>query len=57
MAANAVGSAAEVNGLAALVRITHADPALDTLVVDSLTGDDDVAIDPALAALILVSVP
>ena len=57
IAANAVGSAVEVNGLAALVRITHADAALDTLVVDSLTGDDDVAIDPALAALILVSAP
>jgi len=57
IAANAVGSAVEVNGLAALVRITHADPALDSLVIDSLTGVDDVAIDPALAALILVSVP
>ena len=57
IAAKAVGSAAEVNGLAALVRITHADPALDSLVIDSLSGVDDVAIDPALAALILVSAP
>jgi Ca2+-binding RTX toxin-like protein len=57
IAANAVGSAVEINGLAALVRITHADPAVDTLVIDSATGDDDVAVDPALAALILVSVP
>ena len=57
IAANAVGSAAEVSGLAALVRITHADPALDSLVIDGQTGVDDVAIDPALAALILVSAP
>ena len=47
----------EVSGVAPLVRITHADPALDSLVIDGLTGDDDVAIDPALAALILVSAP
>jgi Ca2+-binding RTX toxin-like protein len=57
IAANAVGSAAEVSGLAALVRITHADPAIDSLVIDGQTGVDDVAIDPALAALILASAP
>jgi Ca2+-binding RTX toxin-like protein len=54
---DASGAAAEVWGLAALVRITHAEPASDTLVIDTLTGVDDVAIDPALAALILVTVP
>jgi RTX calcium-binding nonapeptide repeat (4 copies) len=55
--ADAVGSAVEVEGLAAFVRITHADPALDALVIDSLIGVDDIAIDPALDALIRVSVP
>jgi RTX calcium-binding nonapeptide repeat (4 copies) len=57
IAADADGSAVEVTGAAALVRITHADPAFDTLVIDTLTGVDDVALDPALAALIIVSVP
>jgi hypothetical protein len=55
--ADASGADVEVEGLAAQVRITHADPAADTLVIDTLTGADDVAIDPALAALILVTVP
>jgi len=55
--ADANGAAVEVAGLAAQVRITHADPAADTLVIDTLTGADDVAIDPALATLILVTVP
>ena len=55
--ANASGAAVEVSGLAAFVRITHADAASDALVIDSLTGVDNVAVDPALAALILVSVP
>jgi len=57
IAANASGAAVEVSGLAARVRITHADPALDTLVIDGLAGVDNVAVDPALAALILVSIP
>jgi RTX calcium-binding nonapeptide repeat (4 copies) len=56
IAANASGAAIEVSGLAALVRITHADAASDRLVIDTLAGADDVALDPALAALILVSV-
>jgi RTX calcium-binding nonapeptide repeat (4 copies) len=56
IAANAVGSAVEVSGLAAFVRITHADPASDTLLIDSLAGADAVALDPELAALILLSV-
>jgi hypothetical protein len=54
--ANASGAAIEVSGLAALVRITHADAASDKLVIDTLAGADDVVLDPALAALMLVSV-
>jgi hypothetical protein len=57
IAATANGAAIDVSGLAAFVRITHADPASDTLVIDSLGGVDNVALDPALAALILVSNP
>lgn len=56
IAADANGAAVEVSGLAAFVRITHADPGSDKLIVDTLDGDDDVAVDPALAGLILVSV-
>jgi Ca2+-binding RTX toxin-like protein len=55
--ADASGADVEVGGLAAQVRISHADPAADTLVIETLTGADDVAVDPALAALILVTVP
>ena len=55
--ATAKGAAVEVSGLTPVVRITHADPATDTLVIDSLGGSDSVALDPALAALILVSIP
>jgi hypothetical protein len=57
IAADASDAAVEVSGLAALVRITHADPALDTLVIDGLTGVDNFAVDPAVAARILVAVP
>ena len=58
IAANANGNAVDVSGLAAFVRITHADPDKDTLVIDPVaTGDDHVAIDPALAALIQVTTP
>jgi hypothetical protein len=56
IAADANGPAIEVSGLAAFVRITHADPDGDTLIIDTLDGADDVAVDPALAALIQVSV-
>ena len=56
IAADANGSAVDVSGLAAFVRITHADPDKDTLVIDPVTGNDDVAIDPAVQALIQVSV-
>jgi hypothetical protein len=55
IAATANGSAVEVSGLAALVRITHADPDKDSLVIDGVTGDDAVAIDPAVLALIQAS--
>ena len=56
IAVDANGAAVEVSGLAAFVRITHADPAIDTLVVDTVAGADDVSLDPALDGLILVSV-
>lgn len=54
--ARANGSTVEVSGLAALVRITHADPTMDKLVIDPVTGVDNVSIDPALGGLILASV-
>ncbi len=54
--ANANGAGVEVGGLAAFLRITNADPALDTLVIDTDARADDVTVDPALAGLILVSV-
>jgi Ca2+-binding RTX toxin-like protein len=54
--ADANGAAVEVRGLAAFLRITHTDPASDKLIIDTVAGADDVSLDPALAALILVSV-
>jgi Ca2+-binding RTX toxin-like protein len=56
IAVDASGAAAQVSGLSALVRITHADPTTDSLVIDPVTGADHVAVDPAVNALILVSV-
>jgi hypothetical protein len=56
IAVNANGAAVDVSGLAAQVRITHADPASDMLVIDPVTGTDNVAIDPAVNALIQASV-
>ena len=56
IAATANGGGVDVNGLAASVRIDHADAALDSLVVDTGAGDDAVSIDPAAAQLIQVSV-
>jgi hypothetical protein len=53
---DANGAAVEVGGLAAFVRISHADPTSDTLVIDTSAGADDVVLDPALDGLILVSV-
>ena len=58
IAADADGNAVDVSGLAAFVRITHADPDKDTLVIDPVaSGDDHVTVDPALAALIQVTTP
>ena len=54
--ARALGAAAEVTGLGATVRVTHADPEFDTLVLDTLDGVDDVSVDPDVEDLILVSV-
>ena len=54
--ASALGAAAEVTGLGASVRVTRADPELDTLVLDTLDGVDDVSVDPDVDDLILVSV-
>lgn len=56
IAASANGASVEVTGLAALVRITHPDPATDRLVIDGLGGDDAVALDPTLATLIVAFV-
>ena len=52
IAADANGAAVDVSGLPAAVRITHADPALDKLVIDTLAGADSVELDPALPGLI-----
>ncbi len=56
IAADANGAAVDVSGLAASVRITHTDPALDKLVIDTLAGADSVDLDPALPGLIGASV-
>jgi Ca2+-binding RTX toxin-like protein len=56
ISADAIAAAVEVSGLAAFVRITHADAALDRLIIGTLGGDDNVAVDPALDGLIQVSV-
>jgi hypothetical protein len=56
IAADANGSAVDVSGLTAFVRITHADPDKDALVIDPVTGNDVVTIDPAVQALIQASV-
>ncbi len=56
VSATADGGAVDVDGLAASVRVAHADPSLDLLVVDSGAGDDDVTVDPGAAVLIQVTV-
>jgi RTX calcium-binding nonapeptide repeat (4 copies) len=56
ISADANGGAVEVSGLAAFVRIANADRASDTLVIDTVAGADEVSVDPALDALILVAV-
>jgi hemolysin type calcium-binding protein len=54
--ASALGDATEVSGLAATVHVLHADPELDSLVLDSGEGADDVSVDNAVEDLLLVSV-
>jgi hypothetical protein len=56
IAAVADGGAVEVRGLSAEVRVPHAAPARDTLVIDPVTGDNTVSVDPAVKDLIQVSV-
>jgi Ca2+-binding RTX toxin-like protein len=56
IAVGAAGSTVDVRGLTPTVRVTHANPADDTLVIDPVTGDDVVSVDPAAQALIKVSV-
>lgn len=56
IAATLVGSTITVDGLVAMTEVTHADAALDRLVIDSGAGDDDVTLDPALAGRILTTV-
>ena len=52
---DANGAAVDVSGLAAFVRITHADVADDTLTIDA-DDADDVTLDPALGGLIVVAI-
>jgi hypothetical protein len=54
--ATAVGATVQVTGLAAEVRVLHADADLDTLVLDTLDGADEVSVDGAVEALLGVSV-
>ena len=48
------GSAVVIGGLAATVRLAHADPTLDRLTVNGLDGNDTVTSTPAAASLILL---
>jgi hypothetical protein len=52
----AVANETHVTGLTAIVRITHADPLLDKLIVNSLGGVDQVNVGAGVAALIGVTV-
>ena len=56
IAVDANGAAVEVSGLATSVGISHADAASDSLVIDPVEGVDQVDIDPAVNALLQVSV-
>lgn len=51
----AAADAVEVGGLAALVRVTHPEPANDELVVNGLGGPDTIIIGPGVSALIGVT--
>ena len=57
IAADANGNAVDVSGWRPSCRSPTRDPDKDTLVIDPVTGDDHVTIDPALAALIQVTTP
>jgi hypothetical protein len=56
IAVDAKGAAVGVSGPAAFVRITHADPTSDKLIIEPVKGVDDVVLDPAVNALILASI-
>ena len=56
IAAAADAGTVRVSGLAATVRVSHADVAQDTLAIDGVTGTDSISVDPAVNALIGVSV-
>jgi hypothetical protein len=56
ISATADRGAVQVDGLAASVRITHADADIDTLAIDLAGGNDHVSIDPLVDGLIQVSV-
>lgn len=51
----AAAGAVEVSGLAALVRVTHPEPANDELVVNGLGGPDTIIIGPGVTTLIGVT--
>jgi hypothetical protein len=55
VALTASGGAISVDGLAAAVRISHADQG-DTLAIDTLGGDDQVSVDAAVEGLVGVTV-
>jgi hypothetical protein len=56
IAATADGGDVDVTGLAASVRIAHADPALDGLTIDTGAGADDVSVANAVNGLIQITV-
>lgn len=53
---SADADAVVLDGLAAEVRITHAEPTLDRLIVDTLGGGDTIRLGPGLDALISLTV-
>jgi Ca2+-binding RTX toxin-like protein len=50
--ASAFGSVVTVSGLAAKTQITGSEPANDTLLIQTLAGDDNVTVDPGVSALL-----
>jgi len=55
VAVTASGAGVRVDGLAAAVEVSHADPDGDRLAIDTLTGVDAVTVDPAVAGLLQLS--